>query len=302
MITTILATIALATAPTVEFTSDSAYKNEHILDYSLTQKTVCDVDDYGVIVSQTESYTLNVKQNYVLGYDVYDNPDTPYIEGVKVDGAFLLDTWSVPDFDPEDDHVVTIKTVYSDDIAGWFARAKSGDFSAIMSNPIMIMQLIYYILAAVSLVLGGMGLLKSRKTKIKTAEDIAKAVQAQADSLGEKAASGLNDMEASALTLVADIVAPLVETLSKQNETLIKATVLARNGDEESTLALLELLKNTGAAGIENISETVRKRILESKAKSEEAKREALKAMKEAVSAIPAPDKAPGDGFDGTSI
>jgi hypothetical protein len=301
MITTTLATIALAIAPTIEFTSDSAYKKESILDFSISEKVVHDLDDdTGEQVSEERFYTLNVNCNYALGYDVYDNPDTPYVDGVKIDGAFLKDTWKVDDFDPDAKHSVLVKTVYSDDISGWLAQAKDGDFSALMANPITLLQFGYYILAGISLVLGGFGLLKSRKRRVKTADEIAGAVGVKADALLALATDQSNDMEAKALSLVTDIVTPLVNTLSKQNETLIKATVLARNGDEASTIALLDLLKNTGAEGVADISEAVKKRIQESKAAAAKAKQEAIKAMKEAVAELPAPSKP--EGYDGTSI
>lgn len=301
MIMTTLATVAMAIAPTVEFTSDSTYRKENILDFSVSEKTVHDLDDdTGEQISEERFYTLNVNCNYVLGYDVYDNPDTPYIDGIKIDGAFLQNTWKVDDFDPDAKHSVLVRTVYSDDISGWLAQAKDGDFSALMANPVTLLQFGYYIIAGVSLVLGGFGLLKSKKRKIKTADDIAGAVSSKADDFLELATNQSNDMETKALSLVTDIVTPLVNTLSKQNDILIKATVLARNGDEASTIALLDLLKNTGAEGVADISDAVKKRIQESKAAAEKAKQDAIKDMKEAVAELPAPNRS--EGYDGTSI
>ena len=301
MITTTLAVLALAVMPKLEFTSDSTYKQDKVLDLSVSELSVLDRDDdTGDVVSETKYYTLNVKENYVMGHDVFNDPNTEYVDGIKIDGKYLSSDWKVEDFDMDAEHVITIKTVYSNDVAGWFAMAKNGDFSAIMSNPITVLQLGYYVLAGVSVVLGGFGLLKSKKRKVKTADDIAGAVASKASALEDRFANATREMEAQALSLVTDIVTPLVETLHKQNDTLIKATVLARNGDEVSTIALLDLLKETGAEGVADISEAVKKRIQESKAAAEQAKRDAIKAMKEAVAEIPTPTKA--DGYDGTSI
>lgn len=290
---------ALAFAPTVQFTSDSVYKKDTILDFSISERSVEDPEDPEAEPSVV--YTLNVKENYALGYCVYNDPGTPYVDGIKVDGEYLPGSWSVEGIDPSADHRILVKTAYSDDIAGWLARAKSGDFSAVFSNPVTVLQFGYYILAGLSLILGGFGLLKAKRSKIKSANEIAAAVSAQSDKLREAAAKGMADVEKGALSLVTDIVTPLVETLSKQNDMLIEATVLARNGDEASTLALLDLLKETGAKGVSDMSEIVKERILESKAKAEQAKRDALDAMKEAVAEISAPAETK-DGYDGTSI
>lgn len=301
MITTTLAVLALAVMPKLVFTSDSTYKQDKILDLSVSELSVLDRDDdTGDVVSDTKYYTLNVKENYVMGHDVFDDPNTEYVDGIKIDGKYLSSDWKVEDFNMDAEHVITVKTVYSNDVAGWFAMAKNGDFSAIMSNPITVLQLGYYVLAGASVVLGGFGLLKSKKRKVKTADEIAGAVASKASVLEDQFANVTHEMEAQALSLVTDIVTPLVETLHKQNDTLIKATVLARNGDEVSTIALLDLLKETGAEGVADISEAVKKRIQESKAAAEQAKRDAIKAMKEAVAEIPAPTKV--DGYDGTSI
>lgn len=304
MINTTLTVFALAVAPTIEFTSDSTYKQDKALDLSVSERVVQTIDDdTGEVVSETRDYTLNVKENYVLGHTVYDDPSTAYVDGVKVDGTFLATDWRVKDFDLGKNHVITVKTVYSDDVAGWFAKAKAGDFSAIMSNPITLVQLGYYVLAGLSIVLGGFGLFKYRKLKVKSSEEIAKVVADKADALKEQADNAVREAETQALSLVTDVVTPLVNTLRKQNDMLIEATVLARSGDEQSTLALLELLKNAGTEGVNDLADNVKKRIEESRKAAEAAKAEAVKTMKEAVAEISAPaDAAPKGGYDGTSI
>jgi len=295
----------LAALPSVKFTSDSVYRNESILDMSVLERKTVEIDDAsGEIVSEDKEYVLCIAKNYVLGYDVYDNPETPHIDGIKVNDAFLSEDWDIPNFDLDSDYTVTVKTVYSDDIAGWLARAKDGDFSAVLSNPVMLLQFVYYIMAAVSIILGGFGVFKSRKSKAKTASEIASAVAVKAGDLELLAAEKIREVEDRALNMVEDVCTPMMSMLSKQNDTLIQATVLARNGDEQSTLALLELLKNSGAANTDKLAEDVKAKILASRESYEKSKADAVKAMQEAVSKLSgsADDEKHADGYDGTSI
>lgn len=303
MITTTLATIALAVAPVVNFTTDSKYTKESILTFSVTEKTVTETsDELARPVSEDVTYLLNVKENYVIGYDIYDKEDTDYIDGIKIDGVFLPSDWTLPNYDPSIEHIVTVKTVYSNDIGGWFAQAKDGDFSAIMSNPIMLLQLFYYLLAAGSLIFSGVAFFKSRKHKAKTSGEIASEVALKAKDLEKIAEGKLNDVEERALAMMSDIITPALDNIRKQNETLIQATVLARSGDEESTLALLELLRKSGTEGVDETATAVKTRIKEAQAKAKEDKNNAIKTMKEAIAEISAPVETPKSDYDGTSI
>lgn len=303
MITTIFATALLAVAPTVRFTSDSAYVKERAIEWSAVDKHVVETDDAtGDVVSDEHFYTLSVKEGNVLGYCVYDNPDTAYIDGIKVDGEFLPSDWEVKGFDIESTHEILVKTVHSDDIAGWLASAKDGDFSALMSHPVVVIQFVYYGLAAISIILGGFGLLKSRKNKAKTSNEIAGKVTEAASKLNDLATEKLQGIEDKALAIVMDVMTPALELIKKQNDTLLEATVLARSGDEQSTLALLDLLKKNSNEGIEGIADAVKAKIEESKAEAEKAKAEAIAAMKEAVAEISVPAAQAKGGYDGTSI
>ena len=294
MFSMIVATALLAVAPTVGFTSDSVYKTE----------TIVSVEALDVQTQETEesevkhTYCLRIEEKPVLGYEIYDDPNTEYIDGIKVNGEFLSKEWIVKDIDLQAEYAITVKTVYTDDIAGWLAMAKRGDFSAIMSHPVIILQLVYYAVAALSIILGGFGLFKARKLKLKSSDEIAKKVSAAADAMEVSFKAKAAEMENDAMELVSSVVGSALDAVRKQNETLLKATVLARSGDEQSTLALLELLKNSGTESVIDISEDVKARIIAARAKAEQTKEDAIREMKEAVTEVVTPK----DGYDGTSI
>ena len=122
-----LATLALSIpAPiTVNFTSDSVYTHESII----TQKDVIKQDN--------DLYTIVLEQDHLLGYCIYDNQDTPYIDGLKFDDEFVTN-YIIENVDLSVEHTILIKTVYTDDVAGMLVAAKDGDWSRILSNPLII--------------------------------------------------------------------------------------------------------------------------------------------------------------------
>jgi hypothetical protein len=288
MLTTAVITLALTVAPTIRFTSDSVYTNDKIIEYSLSQTTTTEYEEVEQtvgdsteivknITSETVNYALELKQNYVLGYDIYDDADTDYIDGIQMDGEWLTTSWAFADFDPNVEHTITVKTVYSDDISGMFAAAKNGDFSALLSNPVTIMQLFYYVLAAVSLGISGIAALKSKKKRVKTGEDIAAKVS-------DAANNSLDSLKSYAITTVNDMLTPVVTNIQSQYKNLLEAMVLSRSGDENSTLALLELLKNNLSDDGKILTESVKAQIQKTYNDACSAKNDAIKALKDAAS------------------
>jgi len=261
-----LATLALAApAPiTVNFTSDSVYKNESII----TPKEVIEQED-GL-------YTIVLEEDKLLGYCIYDNKDTAYIDGLKFDDQFVTN-YIVKDVDLELEHSILVKTTYTDDIAGMLAAAKDGDWSRILANPLIIIQIGYYLLAAISLIVGGIGVFKARVKKVKDHNQIANSVDKHANDAAEA-------LKVEAINLVTGIVTPVFDKLRTQNQAIIEALVLAQSGDKDSKLALINLLKNTATEDVTLVTDGITKAIESSTALKEKAKKEADKVVKEIAS------------------
>lgn len=151
-----LALIALAPyegSVDYKFTSDSVYKKDNILTVEVQEES----DGHR---------TLYLKQNYVLGYEIYDNPDTPYIDGLKVDDEFVTD-WKIERFTANLEHTITIKTVYSSGVDGMITAARDGDLSKVFSNPLVLILIGCSLMVSGSIIVGSLILSKSKKTKIK---------------------------------------------------------------------------------------------------------------------------------------
>lgn len=260
----LLALASLVITPTVGFTSDSVYKNENILIIEVRENYEEDV-----LVSKD----LLLKEKNLLGYTIYDNPDTEYIDGLKFDGSWVYD-WTIKDYDDTVAHTFTVKTIYTDDVAGMLMAAKNGDWSIALSNPLIIFQLVYYTLAAISIILGGFGLLKSKKKKIKDHDIIANAVDTHA-------AASADALKLLASNLITEIVTPAFEKLNTQNQAIIEALILAQSGDKDSKLALINLLKSTASDDITLLSEAMKKTIEEADLTKQKIKAEADKLVEE---------------------
>lgn len=263
-----------------KFTSDSVYKKDNIL----TVEVQKEADGYD---------TLLLKQNYVLGYEIYDNPETPYIDGLKVDDNFVTD-WKIEHFTVNLDHTITIKTVYSNGVDGMLTAARDGDLSKILSNPLVLLQLGYYSLAAISLIIGGFGLFKSRKLKLKSSEEIASAVTKQAE-------LSKQEITSATIGILDKLVSPVFEKLKAQNQSIIEALVLAKSGKSEDIIAMIDLLKKSASEDISVITEQIKKSIEEANNLAEKTKQEAIKVIKE-ISTENVKSEPTTDVDDGTSI
>lgn len=248
--------VTIPTTPTVSYTSDSVYKESA---YITTE----------VVQEEDSTYTLHIEKATVLGFCIYDNLDTEQIEGVKLDDKFITD-WIIPNYDVTVEHTLLVKTVYTDDVAGMFAAAANGDFSKLLSNPVMLFQLIYYLLAAISLIAGGVGLFKSRKTKAKTSKQIADEVSLSANASFLKVEGMVTD-------IFSTTVIPVIQQIQTQNHQILEALIISKNTDADSQIALIDLLKRASKdVDIEALAETTKENIKNAVSKQLQMKQAAL--------------------------
>lgn len=241
----LLATLAVAPASiapiTVEFTNDSVYKYESI------------ISPKDVIEEESGLYTIVLEEDKLLGYAIYDNSETDYIDGLKFDDDFVKG-WTIEHVDLNVEHKIYVKTVYTDDVAGMLASAKDGDWSRIIANPLILFQIFYYSLAAISLIIGGIGLFKAKAKKVKDHNEIAKAVENKSIEVSEA-------LKAEAIGLVTSILTPALTQVKTSNDAIIKALIMSQSGDKNSTLGLIELLNGSASINIDGITEDIKKSI-----------------------------------------
>lgn len=276
MLPILLALATTVVAPTIQFTTDSVYTKENII-------TISDV----TVDETTGLYTMYLEEDKLLGYCIYDKPETSYIDGLKFDNEYVTD-WVVSGVDFSIEHTFYIKTTYTDDAAGMLMAAKDGDWSRLLSNPVILLQLVYYIVAFVSIVIGGFGLVKSKNKKVKTAEEIASAVAKQATVAKDQLVE----------TTIA-LITPVFEKLNNQNADIIKALVMSKSKDNADTLALLDLLKDSQTG--EDITALV-ERIKTALTELYEQQAKSVKDAKDTIEAIANGTFTDSMEDDGTSI
>lgn len=300
----VLATLASATitnGPTIQFTNDSVYAKNNIITcevLEITNQKVIPSEEEGVedTIIEEVSKTLSLKENHLLGYTIYDNPETSYIDGLKFDDNWVTD-WVIENYDDSVEHVLKIKTVYTDDVSGMLMAAKNGDWSRVLSNPLILFQLFYYILAAVSIILGLFGVTKSKSKRIKTVDEYATALDLKC---GELFNNFTINTENAVENYVDKLISPVYEKMQAQQKDLISALILSQSGDKDSKLALINLLQTSAKEDVALMANQMKKSIQD----AHEVK-QALKTNAETVIKEIAEDtfKEPKDPIDnGTSI
>ena len=273
MLRTILLAAALAGTPvvtdfiepTVEYTSDSV----------IVQGIGYDVHES----STEENIVVEITVDLPLGYVVYDNPETAYIDGIKVNEEYLRSDYLVEHYDYTKPLTILVKTTYDKGIAGIVASMQDGnyDYSELLSNPIMVIQGLYYVLAALSIVLGGLGILKSKKYKATSSEQWKTA----ADQYLETA---LNTSKEQTIKIMLDFlntnILPVLKQALTNDQKIIQAIALQTSKDDKAPVAILNLLQE-----ISNSADTD-KAINEAKIALEESKIAKDKALAETKQAL----------------
>lgn len=257
---TTLLTASIANGPAVQFTNDSVYTNTNIISYEVIETAIPD--------SEEVSKSLVFKEKQLLGYCIYDNPDTVYIDGLKFDEEWVVD-WTVPNYDDTVEHTLKIRTVYTDDTAGMLMAAKQGDWSKVLSNPLIILQIVYYVLAAAS-ILGGMFIAvkskgKAAKTTNQFASEFNTFYQAKMDVLAQHTESTIEGY-------VEQMIVPVYKKMQAQHKDLISALILSQSGDKDSKLAFINLLQETANEDVSTLVETIKKGIKDASAVKDNAK------------------------------
>ena len=269
--------LATLNIPTVNFTEGSTYDGNKIL-------TVDVKEEYD------GTHTLNLTENYVFGHEIYDNPETDYIDGIKIDGEYAT-AWTIHHWDIDTPHNIEVKTVYTDDFAGALARAKAGDYSEIMKNPIMYVQMFYYLLNTASIIISIIALRAFKKNNKQVATEIDEKVV-------DRVNTGIDNIVSLVDTALDKFGTVVVNEIHKEYQAIIKAQILSHSGKDEDVVTLLNLLNNVSTENIpEKISE-IKDVILEQIKTKKISKQTAL----DTISKISNKVTDLIDKYDGTSI
>ena len=175
-----------------------------------------------------------------FGVCIYDNPETTYIDGIRLNGE-TVDSLKFP-IDLSKENKIVIRTVYKDDFTGTLAQIKDGtyDYTNLLTNPVGLLTVGYYILALIAVLVSIISAIRGKNKKVKTSEDIAAAVDTRAE-------SAFNALTINFMTEVSTVLEPFFKSMSDTQETIVEAIVLMNSKEPNSHLAALECLKKVAS-------------------------------------------------------
>ena len=280
--TLLLLTAVTAIAPqadTLTLLEDLKCQIEYTDDSVITEGVSCEY--YEAVLGEETAYYVHVVVDLPLGYEIYDDAETEGIDGITINGKNIPDSYITSDLDYTKLLTITVKTVYEKGVAGMLASINDGtyDWSPLLTNPLTLIQGGYYILSAAALVLGGLGLFKSAKTRAKTAKEWERAANETIDNIVKEMKSSISKTISDRFT--SELI-PILEQCLSNDQNIIKAIALQTSKSKDAPTAILELLMklSTDVDATKVINEAKRS-ISEAELAKQKAAEETKKALAE---------------------
>ena len=215
---------------------------------------------YDIAIDQlTETAYITLIPDFDFGYEIYDSPDTEYIDGIRVNGQTVT-SLKIPLEVGVTSYDILVKVTYSEGTSGTIAKLFSGNltFDDFVSSPVLLLQVFYYIIAAISLICSGIGVLKSKKKRVKTAEDIASLVDKRAIEVQQ-------EFSKKFIEIVSNNFIPIINSAVSTNQDVIKAIALSTSKAKTAPIELIELLQkssnNDTTKALENMKQELSRSI-----------------------------------------
>lgn len=233
--------------------------------YSVSFKYTSDSTYHGGFTYETYSDNILNETGFKIicdlpiGHEIYDNPDTPHIDGIRINGNTVESLKFAIKDTCVDAYTVDVRLVYSEGVLGDIAKMSDGtyDWTQLLANPVMLLQLGYWALAIITVIIGLITSLFGKKAKVKTADEIATSVKDAAEVSLEKIKNSVTE------TVIAEFT-PVFQTLLKDIENVVKAVTLSTSKSKDAPLALLDVLQDTISSNdVNSLIENVRQAILE---------------------------------------
>lgn len=200
---------------------------------------------------------IELVPEFGIGYIVYDNPETNIIDGIRINGTETTSLRIPITADTvASEYVVAVKTVYAEGASGDLARILDGtfDYTVLLTNPVIIFQLLYWIFMALAGFIGLVTISKNKSKKVKTADEIAAAVTVKAEELEAK-------MVGIVTRVVKQEILPLAQASVKSGKEAVKAILLSTSKSKDAPSALLDVFKESSDIDISSIVDEVREEI-----------------------------------------
>lgn len=194
--------------------------------------------------------------DFGIGYAIYDNPDTEIIDGIRINGSEVT-SLRIP-IDPEHPvhlYEIAVRTVYVDTASGTLAQILDGtyDYTQLLTNPVIVLQLCYWVFMALSGIFGFIILIINKSKKVKTSEEIAGKVAQSADELQERITQTVTQVVTD---IIRTEIMPLAQASVNSGKDAVKAIVISTSKSKEAPAALLDVLQHSTDIDLESTFET----------------------------------------------
>lgn len=206
---------------------------------------------------------LEIVEDLPFGHVIYDDPETPYIDGIRINGN-TVNSLKVA-LDDSTVYMVDVRTVYEDNLLGDLAKIVDGnfDFKTLLENPIMLLMGVYYALSIMSIVVAALSAAFSKSKKVKNADEIAQKVSESSDKAVAQVRTEVTD------TVLAEVT-PILQRIMDGLQNVITAVTLSTSRTKEAPLAMLDALqKSAEASDVVKLMEDIRKVVSDGIVKSE---------------------------------
>ena len=171
-----------------------------------------------------------------FGTCIYDDSSTSYIDGIRVNGQ-TVDSLRLY-IDPTIPNTIEVRTVYQNDFTGTLAQISDGtyDYANLLKNPVTLLMAGYYVLATIFTLASIIVLLKNKKTKVKSSEEIASAVDTHAK-------TSFDTLSSEVIAEIKSLLAPAFSAMTNSQEAVVKSIVLTHSKDPNAHLEALNSLR-----------------------------------------------------------
>ena len=222
----------------------------------------------------TKQVLFVIENDLPAGYVIYDDPSTEYIDGIRLNGNTVT-SYKVPiDYTEDVDFNLVVRVVYAEGVTGALAQMADGtyDWTKLLENPVGLLMALYYVFATISVIVGLFALLLGKNKKVKTSNDISKAVT---DSAHE-----------TATKIIEEQVLPVVTAFQSTAQGLVKAFALTTSKSKEAPSALLDVLQTISNTDASAAIDQAKALIAENRATAEAARRQTLDNLKNIAQTI----------------
>lgn len=230
-------------------------------------------EPYVDILSKTIGF--EIVPDLPVGHTIYDDPSTPYIDGIRVNGE-TVDSLRVP-FDVDNlnsVYTVYVKTSYAEGNTGIVAQVLDGtyDYWNLLKNPIVLLLALYYATKFILLFVTFI-----RKNKVAAKNNALASVSEEA--LHTWIAEALATNSTALVNNVAELLKPAIGQLKSGSDAVLKSMALSKSGDADASLKILDLLSKNVNVDSDALIQSVKESLLAKLKQQETAKQENLSVL-----------------------